>query len=143
MKVILTTLALVLTAALATASNKDWATDLDAAFAKAKKENKGVLVEFTGSDWCPACIKIDKEVFAKKEFTSVASEDFVLVMVDIPEENKELQAKNNLVADEYGVQAYPTVILFDAKSEEYARFFATEYPSVKEFLAHLKKVKKK
>ena len=144
MKAIVTTLALFFTAVFASAANEDWATDLEAALAKAKKENKNVLVEFTGADWCPACKKIDKEVFTKKEFTSAASEDFVLVMIDIPESNKPLQEKNNpvAVAKSYDVEAYPTVILFDAEGKEYSRFFATKYPTIDKFLAHLKKVKK-
>ena len=45
-----------------------WSTDVEAAVAQAKKENKAVLVEFTGSDWCPPCIMMRKNVFSKKEF---------------------------------------------------------------------------
>ena len=66
MKAILTTLALFLTASFATAANEDWSTDLEAAFSKAKKENKSVLVEFTGSDWCPPCIQMRKKGFLSK-----------------------------------------------------------------------------
>ena len=142
MKTNLTILALFLTVAFTSAENEDWTSDFEAAFVKAKKESKNVLVEFTGSDWCAACKGIDKDVFAKKEFTSAASTDFILVKIDIPEENKALQAKNNPYAERYGVEAYPTVILFDAEGKEYSRFFATEYPSIEKFLAHLKKVKK-
>ena len=36
------------------------------ALAKAKAEKKNVLVEFTGSDWCPPCIAMRKNVFSKK-----------------------------------------------------------------------------
>ena len=43
-----------------------WTTDLDEAFKKAKSENKSVLVEFTGSDWCPPCIAMRKNVFSKR-----------------------------------------------------------------------------
>ena len=38
-------------------------TDYKAALAKAKAENKDVLIDFSGSDWCRWCVKLDKEVF--------------------------------------------------------------------------------
>ena len=142
MKAILTTLALFLTATFATAANEDWSTDLEAAFAKAKKEKKSVLVEFTGSDWCPPCIQMRKNVFSKKEFTSAASKDFILVELDFPRKDKALKAKNTPYAEKYKIEGFPTVILFDSKGKEYNRFFASQYPSTDKFLAHLKTVKK-
>ena len=142
MKAILTTLALFLTSTFAFAANEDWNTDLEAAFAKAKKENKNVLVEFTGSDWCPPCMKMRKNVFSKKEFTSPASKDFILVELDFPNSNKEMTKKHGVYAEKFNIEAFPTVILFDAQGEEYLRFFASKYPTVETFLAHLKEVKK-
>ena len=139
---ILTALALFLTVTFATAAQEDWATDLEAAFTKAKKENKNVLVEFTGSDWCPTCKKIDEEVFASKKFTSAASKEFILVKLDFPEKDKALAKKNTPYAEKYGVKVYPYVILFDAEGKDYSRFFANEFPSVEKFLAHLAKVKR-
>ena len=141
MKAILTTFALFLTATFATAANEDWSTDLEAAFTKAKKEDKNVLVEFTGSDWCPPCIQMRKNVFSKKEFSSVASKDFILVELDFPQKDQALKAKNMPYAEKYKIEGFPTVILFSPKGEEYNRFFASEFPSVDGFLAHLKKVK--
>ncbi len=141
MKAILTTIALLLTATFATAANEDWTTNLEAAFAKAKKENKHVLVEFTGSDWCPPCKMMHKNVFSKKSFTSVASKDFVLVELDFPRGDKALAKRNEPYADRYGITGFPTVILFNAKGKEYDRFIASEHPSVDGFLGHLNKVK--
>ena len=41
-----------------------WLTDLPKALAQAKAENKLVLVDFTGSDWCVWCMKLDKDTFS-------------------------------------------------------------------------------
>lgn len=142
MKAILTTIALFLTATFASAANEDWTTNLEAAFAKAKKENKNILVEFTGSDWCPPCKMMRSKVFSQKSFTSKASEDFVLVELDFPRGNKAVAKKNEPYAEKYGIEGFPTVILFDSKGQEYNRFFASEHPSVDKFLGHLNKVKK-
>ncbi|MBK1855481.1 thioredoxin family protein [Verrucomicrobiaceae bacterium 5K15] len=115
----------------------DWLTDVDAGIAQAKKENKAVMVEFTGSDWCPPCIMMHKKVFSKSEFTSKASEKFVLVKIDIPNKDKELKKKNSKVLQKYGVRGVPTVILFDADGKEFNRFTASQFPDVDKFLAHL------
>ena len=137
MKQILTALALMLSATVAFAANADWTTDIEAAFAKAKKENKHVLVEFTGSDWCPPCIKMRKAVFSKKSFTEKASQDYILVELDFPKSNKALQKKNSPYAEKYKVEGFPTVVLFDQNGTEYSRVIASSYPSVKKFLQYL------
>lgn len=114
-----------------------WTADFDKAFEKAKSEDKAVLVEFTGSDWCPPCIAMRKKVFSKEEFMEKASEDFVLVYLDFPNSDPELKEKNMPYAEKYEVQGFPTVILFDAEGDEFNRFIASEHQSVDKFLAHL------
>lgn len=114
-----------------------WSTDLDKAFEKAKAEKKHVLVEFTGSDWCPPCIAMRKNVFSKKEFVEAASKKFILVELDFPQGNKELKEKNEPLAEKYKIEGFPTVILFNSEGKEFTRFFASEYPKVDAFLKHL------
>jgi len=114
-----------------------WSTDLDKAFAQAKKEKKSVLVEFTGSDWCPPCIAMRKNVFSKKEFVDAASKKFILVELDFPNKDKALKEKNQPYAEKYKIEGFPTVILFDAEGKEFNRFFASEYPKTDAFLKHL------
>jgi thiol:disulfide interchange protein len=115
-----------------------WETDVDAAIALAKKDGKSVMLEFTGSDWCPPCIMMEKKVFSKPEFVKAASKDFVLVHLDFPKGDKELAEKNKPYADKYEIEGYPTVILLDSEGKEFTRFFASQYPDVDKFLAHLK-----
>lgn len=114
-----------------------WLTNVDEALVKAKKENKPVMVEFTGSDWCPPCKMMQKKVFSKEEFKTKASEKFILVKIDIPRSNKELYNKNQKVLKKYKVRGVPTVILFDKDGKEFDRFSASQYPEVSKFLAHL------
>lgn len=120
-----------------------WHTDVDAAIALAKKENKSVLLEFTGSDWCPPCIAMQKNVFSKDEFFKAASKDFVLVYLDFPRGDKKVAEKNGPLAEKYKIEGFPTVILLNKEGKEFDRFFASEHPSVEAFLAHLKKTLKK
>lgn len=114
-----------------------WSTDLEKALVDAKAKNKNVLVEFTGSDWCPPCIAMRKNVFSKKEFVDKASEKFILVELDFPNGDKALKKKNEPYAKKYDIEGFPTVILLDSSGKEFTRFFASEYPKVGDFLNHL------
>lgn len=114
-----------------------WGADVEKAFEQAKKENKPVLVEFTGSDWCPPCIAVRKAVLSKKEFYEKASKDFILVELDFPKGDEDLAKKNQPLAEKYKVDGFPTVILFKPDGKEFNRFNPAEYMKVDEFLAHL------
>ena len=142
----LASFALGASALVSTAFSKElegWSTDLDKAFAQAKKEKKAVLVEFTGSDWCPPCIAMRKTVFSKKEFVEAASKKFILVELDFPNGDPELKKKNDPFAEKYKIEGFPTVILFDSEGKEYNRFFASEYPKTDSFLKHLEEASEK
>lgn len=108
-------------AAVATsAAEPVWLTDLEAAKAQAVKENKPVLVDFTGSDWCPPCKALHKNVFESAEFAAAASK-YVLVELDYPRnkpQTPELKAKNREWQQKYAVNSFPTILLLDAKSGE-------------------------
>lgn len=116
-----------------------WLTDIDEAVALAKKENKAVMLEFTGSDWCPPCIAMKKNVFSKQEFLDEAAKKFVLVHLDFPRGDRELAEKNAPLAKKYKIEGYPTIILLDGEGKEFTRFFASQHPTVEAFLAHLDK----
>ncbi len=61
-----------------------WLTDLRIAKERARQEKKAILLNFTGSDWCGWCKKLDAEVFSQKEFKDYAAKHLVLVEVDFP-----------------------------------------------------------
>jgi thiol-disulfide isomerase/thioredoxin len=113
-------LSLLLLATVTAQAKVTWLTDLDAAKAQGVKENKPVLVDFTGSDWCPPCIQLHKVVFQSAEFAAVASK-YVLVELDYPRKTPqapELKAKNAELSKKFGISGFPTVLLIDAKSGE-------------------------
>jgi thioredoxin-related protein len=107
-------------AALPALAGPKWYTDLDEAKAVAAKENKPLLVDFTGSDWCGYCIKLHAEVFDKPEFAEFAK-GYVLVELDFPNKKPqpaEEKAKNKATQAKFGVSGFPTVLLLDAKTGE-------------------------
>jgi thiol-disulfide isomerase/thioredoxin len=100
-----------------------WLTDFAAAKAKAKAENKLMLVDFTGSDWCIWCKRLHADVFDKESFKTDAPKQFVLVELDYPREKKlpkELKAQNDKLKDKYKIRGYPSVLLMDAEGEQVA-----------------------
>ncbi len=114
-----------------------WETDVKTALEKAKKEKKAVMLSFVGSDWCPPCIEISKNVYSKDEFVKLASENYVLVHLDFPNGNQELLEKNIPYAKHFKIQGFPSVILLDSEGVEFNRFIAVQYPEVGSFLGHL------
>ena len=100
-----------------------WMTDFAAAQKKAKAEKKDLLLDFTGSDWCGWCIKLDSEVFSHDEFKTAATKDFVLVKIDLPQNraqmSKELIEQNEGLAFRFGISQFPTILMLDADSHVY------------------------
>jgi thiol:disulfide interchange protein len=93
------------------AAAPEWLTSVSEAEARAKNENKLVLLNFTGSDWCVACKRMDAEVFSKPEFASYASTNLELVELDYPldkKQPKELKDANNALQIKYNVEGFPT-----------------------------------
>lgn len=96
------------------AADLKWLTSVPDASAQAKKESKLVFLNFTGSDWCSWCKKLDEEVFSKSEFADYAKKNVVLVEVDFPISKKldpALVTANDALKDKYKINGFPTLIV--------------------------------
>lgn len=106
-------------------SSEGWVTNLDEAKKQAAAQNKDLLIEFTGSDWCPPCKMLKAKVFDTKEFKDFTKEGFILVELDFPRQ-KQLEpaaaAANQKAQMEYQVNGFPTVILATADGKPYGGF---------------------
>ena len=113
---------LVLLGALSTAfAEATWLTNFEEAKKVAIKEGKPMLLDFTGSDWCPPCKALHKNVFSTEEFAKEAAGKYVLVELDFPRTKQlapELKAQNSELQKKYAITGYPTVLLVDAKTGE-------------------------
>jgi thioredoxin-related protein len=113
MKKIMVTLLACCAAASLHAADLNWLTDLSKAKAQAKDENKLVLMDFTGSDWCSWCKKMDADTFSKPEFAEYAQKNLVLVQLDYPQskpQSDDLKAANAALAKKFNIEGYPTLI---------------------------------
>lgn len=104
----------------ATAGGAGWETDMAKAKQRSRQENKPILINFSGSDWCGWCKLLAREVFTKKSFAQFAEENLILLHVDFPrykDQSESQQRANQALAQKFGVQGFPTVLLvsFDEK----------------------------
>ncbi len=108
----------ILTALPALASG--WGEDYKAALATAAKENKKILLDFTGSDWCGWCIKLKKETFDQPAFKEYADKNLVLVEVDFPQRKSQdplVKQQNDALQQQYHVEGFPTLVLLDPQGK--------------------------
>lgn len=107
------------------AGGDGWMNDFEAAKAKAVAENKDLLIDFTGSDWCGWCIKLNKEVFSHDSFKEGIADKYILVELDYPKDKSILDEKttqqNAELRKTYPVRGFPTILLADAKGDPYAQ----------------------
>ena len=99
------------------ANEPAWFTSFDQAKAESQKSGKPILADFTGSDWCPWCVKLRKEVFDTKQFKDWAAKSVVLLEVDFPRKKAQDDATknaNHALLVKYQVKGYPTVVFLTA-----------------------------
>jgi len=132
------------------ASTKEgWLVDLDEAYEISIKEKKPILANFTGSDWCGWCKKLDADVFSKPEFQAWAKENVVLLELDFPRRFQipaKNQQQNAAMQQALQVTGYPTVWVINLVKDPTTRNFSinqlgkTGYtPTAEQFIATVDK----
>ena len=133
----------ILTAAVLTGCNQSHTIDptvhgdtkpvnLAAETARAKTENKLLLMEFGSSDSCPPCIEFQKEVFSKPEFLNYAKSNLVFVRLDYPLGSKlpaAVESTNAILAEQFEAWAFPTFVALDHEGKEFWRMPAKDDPN--------------
>lgn len=98
--------------------------NLDQAKVKAIKENKLILLNFSGSDWCIPCISMHRDIFDNDMFISYANQNLILVNADYPRKKKnqlsvEQQKVNDAIAEKYNPEgSFPLTILMDGNGKK-------------------------
>ena len=95
-----------------------WYDNLDEAMKESERLHRPIFALFTGSDWCPWCVKLEKEILSKPEFQNYAAKHFIMFKVDELRKKKmpqEVAAKNREYLNKYGIRGFPTVLILDKK----------------------------
>lgn len=105
-----------------------WIEDFRVGLAKAEGLQRHLLIFFTGSDWCPYCIRLDKQVLSTEAFKKETSKDFIFVKLDFPRTTPQdpgIRAQNQrlseLFSKRFNLQGYPTIYLADPTGTPYAQ----------------------
>jgi thioredoxin-related protein len=116
---------------------------------QAKAQKKLLLLDFTGSDWCGYCKKLEAEVFESPEFAAYAKTNLVLVKVDFPksfELPSQLKNINEALMRRYAApfKGYPTIVVLDAQGNKLGQTSGYSPGSGPEaFIAKIEKLAKK
>jgi len=131
-----------------TACGSEWQTDYEQALATARTENKHVLLDFTGSDWCAPCIQLNKAVFSKAAFRNYAKKNLILVQLDYPRKKQlpeKVTRQNERLSHQYNIEqsGYPTVVLLspDGKNLGQLEGYGGELPA--DVIAWVEKLRSK
>lgn len=119
-----------------------WTDDYEGALKQAKAESRFVLLDFTGSDWCGWCKRLDAEVFAKGPFKEYAKKNLVCVTVDFPRGFSlpgKVVKQNEALKQAHRITGYPTLILLDPDGNAIGR---TGYKAggADPYVAHLEEI---
>ena len=99
----------------------NWLSDYRKAQEEAKVSHKLLLINFTGSDWCPWCLRLHREVFLTPEFEQYAKNNLVLLTADFPRAKPlsvEVRKQNAKLAERYAVQGFPTIVVLNGEGKE-------------------------
>ena len=105
----------------------EWLVSFAEAKAKSAEEGKPILMEFTGSDWCPRCMALHDNVLTSDVFKQQIPEKFILLKLELDSpRNKSKQtpeeiAQSKQLSAEYNVKGLPTIIVVDATGKEQHR----------------------
>jgi protein disulfide-isomerase len=122
------------------AQTNTWGQDYQAALTVAKKTNKPILMNFSGSDWCKWCKKLDAEVFSQDAFKEYAAKNLVLLLIDSPVQKPMDMAtvkQNKGLITKYQIQGFPTILILSPAGEVIA-MTGYQYGGVEKYVEHLK-----
>ena len=122
----------------------NWLTNYDEAKTKAKSDNKFLLLDFTGSDWCGWCKRLKAEVFSKPQFQDYAAKNLVLVELDFPKakpQTEEVKKQNMQLASQYRIEGFPTIVVLNADGQKIGELGYME-GGVEAFIAAIEKLRK-
>ena len=122
-----------------------WLNDYKRAQQEAKTNNKFLLLDFTGSDWCGWCKKLDKEILSQSQFKDYARENLVLLEVDFPRakaQNAEVRKQNQELAQQYQVEGFPTIVVLNGDGQKLWQYDGYFPDGLAAFIVQLEKLRK-
>jgi len=124
---------LILVVSLSSCSNKDvaWQTNFDDAKTEAQKTDKSILTVFTGLAWDNKSADLKDKIFDDKSFMKKASKDFVLLTINIDQNDttvdQDTALQNYILAVKMGIESTPAIILLTAQGVPFVQLNPGEF----------------
>lgn len=125
---------------------ENWTANINTALNNAARENKKILILFTGSNWCKYCKLLKSEVLDQPEFKKLAAEKFIAVYFDyptgkaLPAEQKKIQ---QMWAKKFNVGGFPTVVILNSNGKKIGEISGYRQNSKAEYIKQLESILKK
>lgn len=103
--------------------SQNWRTNFEQAKTEALKENKNIILVFSGSDWCAPCMKLDKTVWKSDVFKTESEKNWVIYKADFPKKKanqlpSEVTDQNKKLAEKYNKDgSFPLVVILDKNAK--------------------------
>lgn len=94
-----------------------WTVSIAEAAARARAEEKMLLIYFAKSDSCPWCMKLKSEILETAAFRKWSEDNAVMMMADFPQaiaQNEATVTQNRALLQYFDVSRYPTLFLLDS-----------------------------
>ena len=123
-----------------------WLTNFNDAKVEASKNNKLILVNFSGSDWCLPCMRLKNLIFDSEDFSGYANDNLVLVNADFPREKKhkllpEQKQLNEALADKFDPDGkFPYTLLMTSDGKVIKQWDGQPDDTAKQFVDEIKQI---
>lgn len=94
----------------------NWLRNYSEAVSLSQSTSKPIAILFTGTSWCPACMKLERTVLNHPEFTQRVAQKFIFLKAEFHDYSEGAVASSPYkpLLDRYGVNAFPTIVVVDA-----------------------------
>lgn len=98
----------------------DWCEDYSKSKELSQRNSKPILILFTGTSWCPACMKLEREVINNPRFAQAVGNNFIFYKAEFSEPTEEamMRSPDKALVDRYGIKAFPTMIVIDGNGKQ-------------------------
>ncbi len=98
----------------------NWTRSYADAIALSQSTSKPIVILFTGTGWCPACMKLEREVLNRPEFAQAVGQKFVFLKAEFPDYSEEaiMHSPYKPLVDRYGINAFPTMVIVNASGQQ-------------------------
>lgn len=101
----------------------DWCESYSDSTRKAKETSKPILLLFTGTTWCPACMRLEKMVLSKPEFVQGLGDKLLFYKAEFPQPTPQgiENSPDKFLMDRYNITQFPTMVVVDSNGKQLFR----------------------